>query len=109
MRFLIAPLSRILALVVFLTGFSADAGELLTNSVRFVNAPAWLTEKRMEKVASGVQSALEWDAHRVSAYWYDSDDVFRKTHGMGDTVLSLLPTIRQHLTFRTGDHAGKLR
>ncbi|MBY0370741.1 hypothetical protein K2X33_08645 [bacterium] len=51
--------------------------EIQTNSVRFPNAPEWLTEAMVEKGTRPVQDFLQWDMHRLPVYFHPTHEDFR--------------------------------
>lgn len=66
----------------------ANAGEVQTNAVRIAQAPAWVNERRVDKIVDQIQKLLEWDIRRVNVLWYTDQEAFQKIHGYGPTVLA---------------------
>ncbi len=47
-----------------------------TNQLSVPNPPAWITERRMQKVVDAIQQALEWDIRRLPVYFYADESQF---------------------------------
>jgi hypothetical protein len=62
------------------------AQEIITNSIQFTNPPEWLGEDLLGTATGKVQDFLEWDLHRVKAYWHADQAEFEKAHGGGPWV-----------------------
>jgi len=79
-----------MSLVLFGVGGSVTAfgKELQSNAIRFHNAPAWLTERRLEKLTDRIQNVLEWDVRRIEATWHTDQREFETLHGFGPAVLA---------------------
>lgn len=52
--------------------------DLTINQVRFVDAPNWLTEPRLQFVVDKVQNFLEWDIRRITVKYYPQGGAFQK-------------------------------
>ncbi len=64
----------------------AVAAEVITNSIRFAEAPAWITESLLEKASRPVQDYLQWDIRRIQAFYHADAKRFQALHGAGPTV-----------------------
>lgn len=84
----------------------AAAAELRTQAVTFVNPPAWLKERAVERTVDRVQAFLEWDIRRVQAHWYTDEKAFGAVHGFGATVLAVARKKDQTLHFGPRVTAG---
>lgn len=69
---------------------------IVTNSVRMLEAPEWLTESRLNSITRAMENRLEWDIRRITATWYLSDADFKRgIPGAGDTILAYTRTSDQ--------------
>lgn len=68
---------------------TSNSADLRINSMSFKNAPSWLSERRLEKVVSRIESVLEWDIRRIQVERISSQAEFEKIHGWGPAVLAL--------------------
>ena len=71
------------SLVLFGAFSTAWAKDITTNEVTMTNAPAWLTQTRVEKVTDHIQDKLEWSTRRTPVIWFTSQAEFERIHGMG--------------------------
>lgn len=67
----------------------AQAKEIQTNEFMIHNAPAWLTQTRVEKVTAHILNKLEWSIRRTQVYWYTSDAEYEKAQGLGPQALAV--------------------
>lgn len=81
---------RILTLLLsFCLAASGSAKELVTESIQFIDAPSWLTERQLETTVSRVESKLEWKLRRIKAYGYTDARAFEAVHKLGPKVPAL--------------------
>jgi hypothetical protein len=67
----------------------ASAKEIKTNSIHTTTAPDWVTDSRIDRVASRIQQSLEWDIRRVEVVWHNDEKEFEAFHKLGPTVLAI--------------------
>lgn len=67
----------------------AGAKEITTNETTMENAPAWLTQTRVEAITNRVQQKLEWSTRRVGVRWYQDFDSFSKAHSLGPFAMAV--------------------
>lgn len=68
---------------------NAFAGhEVTTNAVSMPDAPAWVTEARVDRIVDKIQALLQWDIRKVSVTFYADQAAFEKVHGLGPSVLA---------------------
>jgi hypothetical protein len=67
----------------------ALAKEITTNNIHMADAPAWLTQNRVEKIIDHIQMVLEWDIRRIEVYWYKDQASFEKAHGLGPVAMAV--------------------
>ena len=68
---------------------SAFAGELLTNSAHFSEAPKWLNSSRINRISENVARMLDWNVRRVLVLWYASQTEFEGAHSLGPLPLAV--------------------
>jgi HPt (histidine-containing phosphotransfer) domain-containing protein len=71
---------------VFFFSLNAQAKEIKTNGISMMNAPAWLTTSRVDKVVERMQGKLEWTIRRVDVFWYPTEAEFEKAQSFGSAV-----------------------
>lgn len=64
------------------------AKEVITNEVSMPNAPAWVTEARVNGIVEKIQSILQWDIRRIHVTFYTDQAAFENVHHLGPTVLA---------------------
>lgn len=74
--------------VILLGAATAFGKEIVTNNVKVLDAPSWLTASRVEKVTARIQNILEWDIIRVTVRWYTDQAAFERVHGFGPAVIA---------------------
>lgn len=80
---------KLMLALCFALAASAQASAVLeTNSVRMLNAPAWITAAQVRRVSTKIENFLEWDIRRVQVLWYTDSMAFSKAHGLGPSVLA---------------------
>jgi hypothetical protein len=80
-------MGKIVALFWMVVGTSfLDAKEIQTNNIYMQDAPAWLSESRVEKATQPIQSFLEWDIRRIKVFFYSDDASFRKVHQLSVAI-----------------------
>ncbi len=60
---------------------------LRTNSLSVQNAPAWLQERRLEKLTDAVERLLEWQIRRVTVRFYDDAVAFTRENKLGSDAV----------------------
>lgn len=82
----------VLMALISLASVSAKAKEIRTNEFTITDAPAWLTQTRVEKVTAHILNKLEWSIRRTNVYWYSTPEAFSKAHSLGPmaTAVTLL-------------------
>ncbi len=73
-----------------------------TNEVTMENAPAWLTQTRVESVASRIANKLEWSIRRVPVKWYYNTDDFDKAHSLGPFATAVTVVQGDRITIHLG-------
>src|SRR3954469_2380300 len=77
---------RTVNLLIVLCAIPASAKEILTNFISFKAAPEWLDEAMVEKATGPIQDFLQWDIHRIQAYYHSDQSEFEQVHGMGESI-----------------------
>lgn len=72
--------SWIVTAAVTLVQQTVCAREMLTNSLQVIDAPSWLTEKQLETSTRRIENFLEWDLHRIKAYFHSTKTEFDSIH-----------------------------
>lgn len=80
---------KILLLFLTLLPVETFSKEIEVNSVSVVNAPEWLTSRRVEKVIDKIQNFLEWDIRKIKVYFYSDEKAFQSFHHMGNSVAAV--------------------
>lgn len=75
---------------------------LQTNEVTMENAPSWLTQTRVESVASRISNKLEWSIRRVPVKWYYNIDDFDKAHSLGPFAMAVTVMQGDRITIHLG-------
>ncbi len=63
--------------------------EIKTNEVVMADAPAWLTQTRVEAVTARIANKLEWTIRRVPVKWYSETSQFEKAHSLGPFAMAV--------------------
>lgn len=69
-----------------LCAYSAAAKEIKTESVVFVNPPAWVSEAMVEKATSPIHTYLQWEVRRVKVSYHSDAAEFESIHNGGPAV-----------------------
>lgn len=82
-------MSHILSSVfIFFFAFSALSKEVITNEVSMPNAPAWVSDGRVNTVVEKIQRLLQWDIRKIHVTFYSDEAAFENVHHLGPTVLA---------------------
>lgn len=64
----------------------AFAKRIQTNNILFQEAPDWLTEGQVEQATNTVQNFLQWDLHRIKAFYHQNQNEFESLHHAGRSI-----------------------
>lgn len=78
-----------LALLPLWASGTAQAKEIETNEFSIHDAPAWLTQTRVEKVTARILNRLEWSIRKTHVYWHASDAEYEKAQSLGPQALAV--------------------
>jgi hypothetical protein len=80
---------------------SKDSGkQIVTNSVVMQNAPAWLTQSKVQSVVDRTEQRLEWSTRKIEAYWYPTQESLEDAFGFrAPTILAFMRRSDQSLHF----------
>ena len=62
---------------------AAETRTIVTNAVRFHDAPTWLGEKRLERAVTPIEDVLEWRIRRIDAFRHENLDAFQAQGSLG--------------------------
>jgi hypothetical protein len=72
-----------------LLGRPAFAETITTNEIVMTDAPSWVTESRIDRVVSKIQSFMEWDIRKIQVRYYSDQTAFEQAHGLGPIPIAV--------------------
>ena len=77
-------------LICFLITTSVHAKLILTNEIKFPDAPGWLTNYKVVKCIKKIQNKMEWDVKRVDVRLHATEESFLAAHNLrGASILAV--------------------
>jgi hypothetical protein len=100
-------ISAVLTALFTLPANAQSSRSIRTNSLTVLNAPAWLTERRVEKLTDSVEQLLEWQIRRVTVRFFNDAGAFASENKLkssavvaftrkSDGTVSLSPQVKEN-------------
>ncbi len=76
--------------------------EIQTNEFFIHDAPAWLTQTRVEKVTAKILNKLEWTIRRTHVHFHSSNEAYERAQSLGPQALAVTSSQGDTATIHLG-------